>query len=176
VVPERTSAEVEKWDEDLESARENFELTSETLLESGDTIRHRYTCEGEDISPPLSWSHAPEDTAAFALVCEDPDAPDGTFIHWLYYNIPAYREELPEEIADDPTPLTGGLQGRNDFDNVGYGGPCPPTGSTHRYYFRLYALGDEVELPPGASRDEILEAIEDLAIASAEIMGRYGRS
>lgn len=151
-----------------------FELTS-SAFGAEETIPHRYTCEGADVSPPLSWDDAPEGTKGFALICEDPDAPGGTFTHWLLYRIPATRDALPEGVEKDPTLDWGAAQGRNDFGNVGYGGPCPPMGSTHRYFFRLYALDQELDLPPGASRHQLLSEIEDRALARTGLMGRYGR-
>ena len=151
-----------------------FELTS-SAFSSEEEIPDRYTCEGVDVSPPLSWRDAPEGVQEFALICEDPDAPGGTFAHWLLYNIPATRAELSENVPADPTLPWGGTQGRNDFGNVGYGGPCPPMGSTHRFYFRLYALDEKLNLPPGASRNQLLQEVEDHAIARTGLMGRYGR-
>jgi hypothetical protein len=151
-----------------------FELTS-TAFESEETIPDRYTCEGADVSPVLEWSDAPEGTQAFALICEDPDAPGGTFTHWLLYNIPADRDGLPEGVDTDATLSWGAAQGRNDFGNVGYGGPCPPMGSTHRYYFRLYALDEALDLPPGVSRAQLLDEAEKHAIERTGLMGRYGR-
>lgn len=151
-----------------------FELTS-SAFSSEQTIPDRYTCEGADVSPPLRWSNAPERAQEFALVCEDPDAPGGTFTHWLLYNIPPERDELPEGVPADPTLSWGGVQGRNDFGNIGYGGPCPPMGETHPYFFRLYALDRAIDLPPGASRSQLLREIEDRAIARTGLVGRYGR-
>jgi hypothetical protein len=151
-----------------------FELTSSAFSAEG-TIPDRYTCEGANVSPTLRWSHAPEGTQGFALVCEDPDAPGGTFTHWLIYDIPPAREELPEDVPAEPTLSWGAAQGRNDFGNVGYGGPCPPAGETHRYFFRLYALDQALDLPPGASRSQLLSAIEEHALARTGLMGRYGR-
>jgi Raf kinase inhibitor-like YbhB/YbcL family protein len=151
-----------------------FELTS-SVLSSEKTIPRRYTCEGAGVSPSLAWSEAPEGTRGFALICEDPDAPGGTFAHWLLYNIPPARSELPENVPPDPTLPWGAAQGRNDFGNVGYGGPCPPMGSTHRFYFRLYALDEQLDLPPGISRNQLLREVEKHAIARTGLMGRYGR-
>jgi hypothetical protein len=135
-----------------------FELTS-AAFSSEEAIPDRYTCEGADVSPPLTWS----------------DAPGGTFTHWLLYNTPPTRTELSENVPTDPTLSWGAAQGRNDFGNVGYGGPCPPMGSTHRYYFRLYALDQQLDLPPGASRNQLLQEVEEHAIARTGLMGRCSR-
>ena len=151
-----------------------FELRS-SAFESGETMPDQYTCEGANVSPPLSWRHAPEETQEFALVCEDPDAPGGAFTHWLIYNIPGSRNALPEGATKDPTLSWGASQGRNDFGNIGYEGPCPPFGSTHHYNFRLYALDVELDLPPGANHDQVLGEIESHAIERTALIGRYGR-
>jgi len=151
-----------------------FELTS-SAFEAEETIPDRYTCEGADVSPPLSWRDAPGGTESFALLCEDPDAPGGTFTHWLLYGIPSTKDGLPEGVENDPHLSWGAAQGRNDFGNIGYGGPCPPMGSAHRYYFRLYALDEALDLPPGASRHQLLSRVEDHALARTGLMGRYGR-
>jgi Raf kinase inhibitor-like YbhB/YbcL family protein len=142
---------------------------------SEEAIPDRYTCEGADVSPPLSWSDAPEGVQEFALTCEDPDVPGGTFTHRLLYNMPAGRAELSENVPTDPTLSWGGTQGRNDFGNVVYGGPCPPMGSTLRFYFRLYAPDEKLDLPPGVSRNQLLRVVEEHAIARTGLTGRYGR-
>lgn len=146
-----------------------------SAFETGEEMPDRYTCEGPDVSPPLSWSNPPRGTASFVLICEDPDAPGGTFTHWLLYGIPRTKTALPEGVEDDATLAWGAAQGRNDFGNIGYGGPCPPMGTTHRYHFRLYALDEELELPPGANRHQVLEVAEEHALERAGLMGRYGR-
>lgn len=151
-----------------------LELSS-TAFSQGETIPDRYTCEGADVSPPLEWRNIPEGTLGFALICEDPDAPGGTFTHWVLYNIPSDTTELGEDVPAESALAWGGTQGRNDFGNTGYGGPCPPMGSTHRFSFRLYALDEQLNLPPGASRNQLLQEIEDRAIARTGLMGRYGR-
>jgi Raf kinase inhibitor-like YbhB/YbcL family protein len=151
-----------------------LELTSSAFT-SEEMIPDKYTCEGADISPPLSWRHGPEGTRSLALICEDPDAPGGTFIHWVLYGIPADMGELPEDVPDDPQLPWGGAQGRNDFGNVGYGGPCPPSGETHRYYFRLYALDEALDMPPGATRHQLVRRIQEHVLDQAGLMGRFSR-
>jgi Raf kinase inhibitor-like YbhB/YbcL family protein len=152
----------------------NFDLTSSAFA-SEETIPDKYGCQGAGISPPLAWSDAPEGTKGFVLVCEDPDSAGGTFTHWLLYNMPPATDTLSEGVETEPTLSWGAAQGRNDFGNVGYGGPCPPRGSTHRYYFRLYALDERLDMVPGASRGQLLSVIDQHILASAELMGRYGR-
>lgn len=152
-----------------------FPLTS-SAFEAEGTIPDKYTCEGDDVSPPLSWRGAPDDAEALALVCEDPDAPSGTYTHWLLYNIPTTRYDLPGGIPPQATVEWGGAQGRNDFGDAGYGGPCPPRGETHRYHFRLYALDEALDLSPGLTRDQFFSAIEGHILDRADLMGRYGRS
>jgi hypothetical protein len=151
-----------------------FELTS-TAFEQGEMIPRTYTCDAEDISPPLAWSDPPERTQSFALICEDPDAPKGTWSHWVLYNIPGDRRSLPEDVMRGAELFLGALQGENDFGDIEYGGPCPPPGKPHRYYFYLYALDDALDLEHGATREELLEAMRGYLLERAELMGRYER-
>ena len=140
-----------------------------TAFKDGEIIPKQYTCDGNDISPPLTWSGAPQETKSIALICDDPDAPMGTWVHWVLYNIPPSTVDLPEGV-------TGvGLDGRNDFRRNGYGGPCPPKGSTHRYYFKLYALDILVELKPGATKGDLEKAMSGHILAQGQLMGKYGR-
>jgi len=139
------------------------------------TIPIKYSCDGEDVSPPLSWQGAPEGTQSLALICDDPDAPGMTFVHWLIYNIPAEGQQLPENVPNRERLESGALQGENNFGKVGYGGPCPP-GGTHRYFFRLYALDGMLDLGAGISRDRLERAMEGHILAQAELMGRYSRA
>jgi len=139
------------------------------------TIPIKYSCDGEDVSPPLSWQGAPEGTQSLALICDDPDAPGMTFVHWLIYNIPAEGQQLPENVPNRERLESGALQGENNFGKVGYGGPCPP-GGTHRYFFRLYALDGMLDLGAGISRDRLDRAMEGHILAQAELMGRYSRA
>jgi len=150
-------------------------------FENGGFIPARYTCEGEDISPPLYWSGAPAGTKSFALIAEDPDAPDPraprmTWIHWVAHNIPADAEELPEGASGRAMP-PGAVEGVNSWKRTGYGGPCPPPGhGDHRYYFRLYALDVEsLSLPPKATWAEVEKAMVGHTLATAELMGKYSR-
>ncbi len=146
-----------------------------SAFEKGGTIPGRYTCDGPDLSPPLTWSGAPAGTKSFALICDDPDAPMGTWVHWVVYNIPPDRNKLPEGMDNSPILAGGILQGTNDFRRTGYGGPCPPRGPAHRYFFKLYALDDTVDLRPGATKRDLEKAMKGHIIAEAELMGRYGR-
>ena len=133
-----------------------------------------YTCDGQDISPQLSWSGAPVETKSFVLIADDPDAPAGTWVHWVIYNIPPTVKELNKNIPNDAV-LPGGItQGMTDFGRTGYGGPCPP-GGTHRYYFKLYALNEDLGLKPKLSKKEVLKKINAHIIGEAELMGKYSR-
>ena len=151
-----------------------FDLTSSAFT-TGATIPQKHTCDGGDASPPLAWTDPPSGTKALALVCEDPDAPAGTWVHWVLYDLPATARSLPEGVAAAPSGPDGSRQGRNDFKKIGYGGPCPPSGPPHRYFFRLYALDAPTGLEPGATRAELAKAVAPHTRGTAELMGRYGR-
>jgi Raf kinase inhibitor-like YbhB/YbcL family protein len=153
----------------------DFKLTS-TSFEAGQTIPTRYTCEGDDISPQLSWTGTPPGTRSLALICEDPDAPRGLFTHWVLYNMPSDQTQLPEALESDERTATGRIQGRNDFGNTGYGGPCPPHGDQpHRYFFRLYALSKLLPVTLGTTRQQILDQMQGAVLAQTEWMGTFGR-
>lgn len=141
----------------------------------GGNIPAKYTCSGDDVSPALSWSGAPQGTQSFALILEDPDAPSGTFTHWVLYDLPAGAQQLPENVPKTDDLSTGGRQGRNDFRRTGYGGPCPPPGKPHRYFFRLHALNSALNLPAGASRRELESAMRGRVLSQAELMGKFAR-
>src|SRR5438034_9004555 len=129
------------------------------------------------ISPPLSWSGAPAGTRSFALIVDDPDAPAGSWVHWVLYNLPADVSELPENIAKvESLDLDGARQGRNDFRRPGYGGPCPPPGPAHRYFFKLYALDAPLKLTAGAQKRDVEAAMEGQVLATAQLMGTYARA
>ena len=146
-----------------------------TAFLNGGIIPVRHTCDGDDISPPLNWSGVPEGTKCFALVCDDPDAPVMTWVHWIVYAIPAEKRSLPEDVKRTKQLPDGTRQGTNSWKRIGYGGPCPPRDSTHRYLFKLYAVGRVVDLGPGAEKKELLRAIEGSVLAHAELMGIYRR-
>jgi len=148
-------------------------LTSSAFTH-GAMIPKKYTCDGRDISPPLSWSDPPEKTESFALIMDDPDAPMGTWVHWVLYNIPATARSLSEGVPTDAELPDGSRQGRNSWHRIGYGGPCPPSG-THRYFFKLYALDTKLNLASGVTKEELLQAMAGHIVAQAELMGRYSR-
>ncbi|OQX64539.1 MAG: phosphatidylethanolamine-binding protein [Desulfococcus sp. 4484_242] len=150
-----------------------MELTSPAFDEGG-MIPRKHSCDGANVSPPLQWHHVPAGTKSFALICDDPDAPMGTWVHWVYYNIPPGTRGLMENIVPEKRPETGGIQGINDFRNIGYGGPCPP-GGTHRYFFKLYALDTMLDLESGATKNRLLRKMENHVLERTQLMGRYGR-
>ncbi len=141
----------------------------------GKAIPKRFTCDGQDVSPAVSWSRAPEGTKSFVLIMDDPDAPAGTWVHWVFYDLPGSATGLPEGVKAVGRPPGGGTQGRNSFGNPGYGGPCPPGGQKHRYFFRVYALDGELGLREGAERGEVDAAMAGHVLASGELMGTYAR-
>ncbi|MBI2877475.1 MAG: YbhB/YbcL family Raf kinase inhibitor-like protein [Candidatus Tectomicrobia bacterium] len=143
---------------------------------TGNPIPQKYSCDGPDLSPPLSWTAPPAGTQSLALIMDDPDAPVGTWVHWVLYDLPATIHELPEGVPTQETLPNGARQGINDFKQIGYGGPCPPRGPAHRYFFKLYALDQGVGLPPRATKEQLLQAMEGHILGQAELMGRYGRA
>jgi Raf kinase inhibitor-like YbhB/YbcL family protein len=149
-----------------------FELTS-TAFSAGEPIPRRFTGEGEDLSPPLEWKNSPEGTTTYAIVVDDPDAPDRVFVHWIIYNLPGISRELAEGVPKEPSLPNGAKQGRNDFGEIGYSGPAPPPGSAHHYFFRIYALDSGVNLPPGASKEELLVSMHNHILDQAELIGTY---
>jgi Raf kinase inhibitor-like YbhB/YbcL family protein len=145
------------------------------VFQQGGSIPAKYTCDGSDISPPLKWGGAPAGTKSFALICDDPDAPAGTWVHWVLFNIRANVSELGEKLEANGTLPGGAIQGTNSFSKIGYGGPCPPSGKAHRYFFKLYALDTEIALKPGATKPELLRAMEKHILAQGQLMGAYQR-
>jgi Raf kinase inhibitor-like YbhB/YbcL family protein len=147
-----------------------------SAFRAGAPIPVPYTCDGADRSPPLAWSGAPARTAAFALIADDPDAPGGTWVHWVLYDLPSQTSALGENVPKlERLPEVGGVQGRNDFRAVGYGGPCPPPGPAHHYHFTLYALDRVLGLKPGATKKDVERAMAGKVLASAELVGTYAR-
>jgi Raf kinase inhibitor-like YbhB/YbcL family protein len=157
----------------LDEGAATMQVTSNAFHEGG-TIPQKYTADGKDVSPPLKWSGAPAGTKSFALICDDPDAPRGTWMHWLVYNLPADHTELAEAIPTHDTLPNGAHQGKNSFNKIGYGGPSPPEG-THRYFFKIYALDAQLNLPAGANKQQLEKAMEGHVLARGELMGKYGR-
>ncbi len=150
-------------------------ITLESTAFAPDTaIPAQYTCTGENTSPPLAWGEVPAETRSLAVVMDDPDAPGGTFVHWVMYDLPPETRQLPPALPPDASLPGGGTQGKSSFGKTGYGGPCPPSG-THRYSFRLYALDKPLELPPGATKAELFEAMGDSVLAIAQLTGRYSK-
>jgi Raf kinase inhibitor-like YbhB/YbcL family protein len=138
-------------------------------------IPSQYTCDGQNISPELNWDAPPTGTQSLALIVDDPDAPGQIFVHWVLYDLPAEVRHLPKAVAAQATLLNGGIQGKNDFGNLGYGGPCPPSG-IHRYFFKLYALDRELGLQSGATKAQLEAAMSGHILATSELIGRYSRS
>jgi Raf kinase inhibitor-like YbhB/YbcL family protein len=141
----------------------------------GTPVPVEHTCEGADTSPGLAWSEIPVDTRSFALICDDPDAPRRTWVHWVLFNLPADAVELAPAVPSTPELPSGARQGTNDSGDVGYGGPCPPPGKAHRYFFRLYALDCTLNLPPGVNRPDLDHAMAGHVLAEATLMGTFQR-
>jgi len=152
----------------------SIQLTS-TAFAEGKPIPAKYTCDGADLSPPLKWSNVPEGTKSLALISDDPDAPVGTWVHWVIYNIPPDATELAEGLPKSEVLTNGAKQGMTDFKRIGYGGPCPPPGRPHRYFFKVYALDAELDLKPGATKQQLLRAMDGHILAEGQLMGTYQR-
>ena len=154
-----------------------MKLTTSAFAD-GTPIPVKHTCDGPDVSPPLTWADTPANTKSFALIMDDPDAPMGTWVHWVLWNLPGTRDALPENV-----PKTGALkepggahQGNNTWPKIGYYGPCPPPGKPHRYYFKLYALDGPLSLKAGATKADVERAMQGHVLAQAQLMGTYGRT
>jgi Raf kinase inhibitor-like YbhB/YbcL family protein len=172
-------------DKKIQSASENatgpgekkpskMDLSSEAFAE-GEAIPEKHTCKGADQSPPLKWSAPPEGTRSLALICDDPDAPSGTWVHWVVYGIPPETTSLQENFPGDEIEQNAIRQGKNDFKKTGYGGPCPPPGKAHRYFFKIYALDIPTDLPPGLAKEDLLEAMKGHILAMGELTGTFSR-
>ena len=158
----------------VEATSVSIQLTS-TAFSEGGPIPTQYTCDGADKSPPLQWSGVPDGAKSIALIVDDPDAPGGTWVHWVLYGIPSDSTQLQEGFSTSGTTSIGAVNGGNDFKRSGYGGPCPPKGDPHRYFFKLYALDAEPDLEPGATKKDLLRSIEGKVLAEGQLMGTYQR-
>jgi len=154
------------------AAAPQIKVTS-TSFKDGEPIPRQHTCQGINISPPLEWTKTP-DAKTLAIISNDPDAPGGTWAHWLVYNLQPATMGLIENMPSGEKVAGGGMQGKNDFGQIGYGGPCPHNG-THHYFFKVYALDTELQLKPGANKDQLLKAMEGHIIAQGQLMGTYSR-
>ncbi|NUM73118.1 YbhB/YbcL family Raf kinase inhibitor-like protein [candidate division KSB1 bacterium] len=144
------------------------------VFDAGGSIPKKYTCDGPDLSPPLIWNTVPDRTQSLALICDDPDAPMGVWVHWVIFNLPADARELPEGVPPQKMLPNGAKQGLNDFRRIGYGGPCPPSGE-HRYFFKLFALDAKLDLEAGAKKADLLKAMEGHILSESKLMGKYRR-
>jgi Raf kinase inhibitor-like YbhB/YbcL family protein len=147
-----------------------------TSFEPDGYIPEKFTCDGEDITPDLSWDGAPEGTETYVLIVDDPDAPGRVFTHWVVYNIPPNVRGFEEGMSAFEIVKAGASQGKNDFGQVGYGGPCPPQGKPHHYHFRLYALDTELDIPSGLGKNTVLSVMKGHVLAETEIVGLYRRA
>jgi Raf kinase inhibitor-like YbhB/YbcL family protein len=151
-----------------------MELRS-SAFRDGVTIPRPYTGDGKDVSPPLQWGEPPDGTRSFVLLADDPDAPRGIWVHWVLFNLPADLRALAEGVPTQPTLPNGAKQGKNDFGKIGYGGPAPPKGKPHRYFFKLYALDTVLDLPPGATKDQVVKAMTGHILGEGQLMGTFAR-
>jgi Raf kinase inhibitor-like YbhB/YbcL family protein len=152
----------------------SFQISTSSF-QAGGLIPKKFTCDAADVSPELSWTGAPQGAKSFALIADDPDAPAGTWTHWVIYDLPPSLNNLPENTPKVDELPDGAQQGRNDFKKIGYNGPCPPPGKPHRYYFKLYALDQKLEIKPGASKSELEHAMQGHILAQTEVVGKYQR-
>jgi hypothetical protein len=157
------------------NVKSKLAVTSKSFEPDGN-IPQKYTCDGEDISPDLSWEGTPDGTGTYALIVDDPDAPGRTFTHWVVYNIPDTVAGFEEGMSAFEILKTGASQGKNDFGQVGYGGPCPPPGKAHHYHFRLYAIDGIIDIPSGLAKNTVLSAMKGHVIDETEIVGLYKRA
>jgi len=172
-MPACLSAE-SKPDQNPAKSEHKLEISS-PAFQHGQPVPKEHTGDGSDRSPPLTWAGVPEKTHSFALICDDPDAPAGTWVHWVIYDIPAATRALKEGVPRDKELADGAKQGKNSSGKIGYNGPAPPAGKAHRYFFKLYALDQAAGLKPGATKQEVLKAVQGHTLAEAETMGTYKR-
>ncbi len=154
--------------------KDQMQLTS-TAFAEGAAIPAKHTCDAKDVSPPLKWAGLPAGAKSLALIVDDPDAPVGTWVHWVLYDVPVTMTELAEDVAKSQYAAGGAKQGLNDFGRLGYGGPCPPHGKAHRYFFKLYALDAVLDLKPGLTKRDLERAMEKHILARTQLMGTYQR-
>ena len=157
------------------SKTSNGMLVTSTAFADGENIPTLYTCDGEDISPPIKWENVPDGTQSLALISDDPDAPAGTWVHWIVYNIPPENTGLEAGIPAEVNITGGGKQGQNDFRQTGYGGPCPPAGNPHHYLFKLYALDIMLDPEPEIEKEALEAAMQGHILSEAQLTGKYGR-
>lgn len=151
-----------------------MQVTS-AAFKNNESIPEQYTCEGKNISPPLAWTGAPAGTRSFVLIVDDPDAPHGVWTHWVVFDLPADTTALAEDTPKSQSITGDAKQGTNDFKQVGYGGPCPPPGKPHRYFFKLYALDTTLDLKPGSSKNQVEAALAQHVLAQGQLIGIYQR-
>lgn len=154
-----------------QTADGSLKLTS-TAFKEGEPIPRQYTCNGVNVSPSLEWSGVPKSAKTLVIIADDPDAPSGTWVHWVLYNLPVDNIGMVENLPATDELRAGGFQGKNDFGKIGYGGPCPPSG-THRYFFKIYALDSELPLKAGATKAEVEKAMAGHVVAQGQLMGTY---
>ncbi|MGH9581040.1 MAG: YbhB/YbcL family Raf kinase inhibitor-like protein [Terriglobales bacterium] len=162
------------WTEQKGAGAIAFVIQTAAFSAGGD-IPKKFTCDGADVSPALSWNQPPAGTVGLALIADDPDAPAGTWVHWVLYDLPASARGLPEGVPQQESLASGARQGRNDFRRIGYNGPCPPPGQPHRYFFKLYALSAALNLKPGLTKRDLEQAMKGKVLGESEVMGRYAR-
>jgi hypothetical protein len=156
----------------IKQATDTLQLTSSSF-EADAAIPAKYACDGEDVSPALAWNDPPAATKGFALVMDDPDAPNKTVVHWVIYDLPAAARKLPEAVPKDAKLPDGSFQGPNSHGKIGYSGPCPPHGVVHHYFFKLYALDKSTGLKPKATKPQVEAAIKGHILAKAQLIGRF---
>lgn len=156
------------------TAMDKITLTS-TAFKPGEPIPKKYTCTSDDVSPELSWSGVPASAKSLVLICDDPDAPRGTWVHWVLYDLDPKTTSLPENVAKDRAGPAGSKQGTNDFKRIGYGGPCPPPGAPHRYFFKLFAIDKSLGWDAGAAKADVMRALEGHIVGQGELIGTFQR-
>jgi Raf kinase inhibitor-like YbhB/YbcL family protein len=173
--PDSGQTEAQTQSAGTESPKEEPDLKLlSSAFEQEEPIPTVHSCDGENTSPRLTWTNPPEGTESFALIMDDPDAPVGTWVHWVLFNLPPLTRSLPEAVPADPTLGNGAIHGSNSWNTIGYGGPCPP-GGEHRYFLKLYALDSLLDLEVGATKEQVVESMEGHIVAQTELMGTYSR-